>query len=161
MGSLLMTMCDLIVIAEDARVGNARIVMGAGMMGPRYAWAIGLRRAKWLDLLPGWRITGKEAAEWGWANLAVPAEQLDDEVRALAEQLAVVPRTHLMFRKVSLNRVWEHMGFRSSVAAGIDFDTLAHKSKAGLEMEDLVGTEGFIRLGSERYTRYPARHNRA
>jgi enoyl-CoA hydratase len=161
LGSLLMTMCDLVVIAEDARVGNARITMGAGMIGTKYAWAVGLRRAKWLDLLPGWRITGKEAVEWGWANLAVPAEDLDDEVAALAEQLAKVPLTHLMFRKVSLNRVWEEMGFRNSIAAGIDFDPLAHKSTEGLEMENRVGRDGFINVGREMYTSYPARHDRA
>jgi enoyl-CoA hydratase len=161
LGSLLMTMCDLVVIAEDARVGNARITMGAGMIGTKYAWAVGLRRAKWLDLLPGWRITGKEAVEWGWANFAVPAEDLDDEVAALAEQLAKVPLTHLMFRKVSLNRVWEEMGFRNSIAAGIDFDPLAHKSTEGLEMENRVGRDGFINVGREMYTSYPARHDRA
>jgi enoyl-CoA hydratase len=161
MGSLLMTMCDLVVIAEDARVGNARITMGAGMIGTKYAWAIGLRRAKWLDLLPGWRITGKEAVDWGWANIAVPAEDLDDEVAALAEQLAKVPLTHLMFRKVSLNRVWDEMGFRNSLAAGIDFDSLAHKSTEGLEMENRVASDGFINVGREMYTAYPARHGRA
>jgi enoyl-CoA hydratase len=161
MGSLLMTMCDLVVIAEDARVGNARITMGAGMIGTKYAWAIGLRRAKWLDLLPGWRITGKEAVDWGWANIAVPAEDLDDEVAALADQLAKVPLTHLMFRKVSLNRVWDEMGFRNSLAAGIDFDPLAHKSTEGLEMENRVGRDGFIKVGEEMYTAYPARHGRS
>jgi enoyl-CoA hydratase len=161
MGSLLMTMCDLVVIAEDARVGNARITMGAGMIGTKYAWAIGLRRAKWLDLLPGWRITGKEAVDWGWANIAVPAEDLDDEVAALADQLAKVPLTHLMFRKVSLNRVWDEMGFRNSLAAGIDFDSLAHKSTEGLEMEDRVASDGFINVGREMYTAYPARHGHA
>jgi enoyl-CoA hydratase len=161
MGSLLMTMCDLVVIAEDAQVGNARITMGAGMIGTKYAWAIGLRRAKWLDLLPGWRITGKEAVDWGWANIAVPAEDLDDEVAALADQLAKVPLTHLMFRKVSLNRVWDEMGFRNSLAAGIDFDPLAHKSTEGLEMENRVGRDGFIKVGEEMYTAYPARHGRS
>ena len=109
---------------------------GRGDDGTKYAWAVGLRRAKWLDLLPGWRITGTEAVEWGWANLAVPAEDLDDEVAALAAQLAKVPLTYLMFRKVSLNRVWEQMGFRNSLAAGIDFDPLAHKSDDGIEMEN-------------------------
>ena len=161
LGSLLMNACDLIVIANDARIGNARITMGAGFMGPKYVWAIGLRRAKWMDLLPGWRITGEEAVEWGWANLSVPESDLDDEVSALAHQLAKVPLTHLMFRKVSLNRVWEQMGYRVSIASGVDFDPLAHKSREGLAMEDRVGGQGFIQTGADSYTEYPARHNRA
>ena len=103
----------------------------------------------------------KEAVDWGWANIAVPAEDLDDEVAALADQLAKVPLTHLMFRKVSLNRVWDEMGFRNSLAAGIDFDPLAHKSTEGLEMEDRVASDGFINVGREMYTAYPARHGHA
>jgi hypothetical protein len=72
-----------------------------------------------------------------------------------------VPLTHLMFRKVSLNRVWDEMGFRNSLAAGIDFDPLAHKSTEGLEMENRVGRDGFIKVGEEMYTAYPARHGRS
>jgi enoyl-CoA hydratase len=161
MASILMSACDLVVVAEDARIGHARTVMGAGMEGPKYAWAIGLRRAKWLDLVPGWRITGKEAVDWGWANIAVPPDDLEDDVRALAAQVAVMPLTNLMFRKTSLNRVWEHMGYRSSVTAGSDFDPLAHKSDDGLRLEQQSGTDGFIELGARLCTDYPSRHGRA
>src|SRR6266851_794018 len=83
-GSLIMTACDLIVVAEDASIGHARNILGAGIIGPRYVWSVGLRRAKWLDLIPTWRLTGREAVEWGWANLAVPEERLEEEVAALA-----------------------------------------------------------------------------
>ncbi len=161
MGTMLMTVSDLVLAAEDAKFGNARIFMGAGMIGPRYVWGLGLRRAKWLDFLPGWRVTGKEAEQWGWINMALPADKLNDEVQALAEQLAMVPLTHLKFRKVSMNRVWEQWGFRHSVAAGIDFDPLAHKSNDGLQVENRVGAEGFIKLGGDLYTRFPARHGHA
>jgi enoyl-CoA hydratase len=160
-GALLMTMCDLVLVAEDAKIGNARIFMGAGMMGPRYVYAIGLRRAKWMDLLPGWRISGQEAVEWGWANLALPQERLEEETRALAAQLAIVPLTHLALRKVSLNRVWEQWGFKYSTQAGIDFDPLAHKSDAGMAQETNVGEQGFIRFGSQRYSTFPKRHDHA
>ena len=57
--------------------------------------------------------------------------------------------------------MWEQMGFRNSLTAGIDFDPLAHKSDDGIEMENRVGREGFINVGREMYTSYPARHGRA
>jgi enoyl-CoA hydratase len=159
LATVLMTMCDLIIIAEDARIGHAQTIMGAGMEGPKFLWAVGMRRAKWLDLLPGWKITGKEAVEWGWANLAVPAEELDEEVQALADQLCQTPLSHLMFRKASLNRVYEQLGFRSSLAATTDFDPLAHKSDDGIRLEDESAHVGFIEFGSITST-YPARHGR-
>jgi enoyl-CoA hydratase len=159
LAACLMTMCDLIVVAKDARIGNARTIMGAGMEGPKFLWAVGMRRAKWLDLLPGWRITGEEAVDWGWANLAVAAEDLDEEVTALADQLSQTPLSHLMFRKASLNRVYEQMGFRSSIAANTDFDPLAHKSDDGIELENRSARAGFIEFGKICST-YPARHDR-
>jgi enoyl-CoA hydratase len=160
LATVLMTMCDLIIIDEDARIGHAKTIMGAGMEGPKFLWAVGMRRAKWLDLLPGWRITGKEAVEWGWANMAVPAEELDEEVAALADQLCQTPLSHLMFRKASLNRVYEQLGFRSSLAATTDFDPLAHKSDDGIRLENESARAGFVNYGEITST-YPARHGRS
>jgi enoyl-CoA hydratase len=160
LATVLMTMCDLIIIDEDAKIGHAKTIMGAGMEGPKFLWAVGMRRAKWLDLLPGWRITGKEAVEWGWANLAVPADQLDEEVTALATQLTQTPLSHLMFRKASLNRVYEQLGFRSSLLATTDFDPLAHKSDDGIRLENESARAGFVNYGEITST-YPARHGRA
>jgi enoyl-CoA hydratase len=160
LGSVLMTVCDLVVVTHDARIGNARTLMGAGVEGPKFVWSVGLRRAKWLDFLPGWRITGDEAVEWGWANLAVDADEIDDEVNALAAQIAVMPLSHLMLRKASLNRVWEQLAFRSSVMAASDLDAVAHKSDDGVMMEAESASGGFIALGAELCREYPARHGR-
>jgi len=159
-GSLIMTACDLIVVAEDASIGHARNILGAGIIGPRYVWSVGLRRAKWLDLIPTWRLTGREAVDWGWANLAVPADRLEEEVAALAAHLAEIPLTHLMFRKASCNRVWEDIGFRSSLMSASDFDALAHMSKAGRVIEDGVGSEGYMKHAEARESGYAARHGR-
>lgn len=160
-GSLIITVCDLVVVAEDASIGNARNIMGAGLIGPKYVWAVGLRRAKWLDLVPTWRLSGREAVDWGLANLAVPEERLGAEVEALATHLAGIPLTHLMFRKASCNRVWEEMGFRSTVSSGPEFDALAHMSRHGREIEDAVGREGYIAYGEARDSGYAARHGRS
>ncbi len=160
-GSLIITVCDFVVVAEDASIGNARNIMGAGLIGPKYVWALGLRRAKWLDFVPTWRVSGREAVEWGWANVAVPEERLEEETAALASHLTGIPLTHLMLRKASCNRVWEQMGFRSTVASGPEFDALAHMSRHGREIEDAVGQEGYVAYGEARDSGYAARHGRS
>ena len=86
---------------------------------------------------------------------------MEEEVEALARHLAGIPLTHLMFRKASCNRVWEEMGFRSTVASGAEFDALAHMSRHGREIEDAVGREGYIAYGEARDSGYAARHGRA
>ena len=156
--TMLMTMCDLVVVSDDCKVGNAKITSGGGVIADRYVWAVGLRRAKWLEFLPGWRINGKEAVEWGWANIAVPAAKLDAEVQALAEQVAVAPLSHLMFKKMAMNRVWEQQGFRYSEMSATKINTLALKSKAGIDMEHRIGKEGFVKVGAEMHSTYPKRH---
>src|SRR5919206_1403528 len=86
-GFELMISCDFCIAADDARIGDFHIRRalfgGAGPIYrlPRY---IGLRKTKEL-LLTGKLLSGKEAAEWGIANVSAPAEQLD---QALAEFVA-------------------------------------------------------------------------
>ena len=157
MGFLMMNACDLIVVAEDTRMGNARMMMGGGMMGKKYVWLMGLRRAKWMDLLPGWRITGKEAVDWGIANLAVPADKLEEEVQALSHALASYPQYQLKIRKIADNRVWEEWGMRTSWQSGMEWDAMGHKSKGGYEQENKLSTLGF-KEAFGHYADYPKRH---
>lgn len=85
-GCQLLTACDLVVAAEDARMGipSARL----GIVIPfesieRVVLAVGPRRAAEL-LITGREVSGREAAGWGLATEAVPA----DRVAARAEELA-------------------------------------------------------------------------
>jgi enoyl-CoA hydratase len=159
-GSLIVTVCDFVIVADDLRIGNAGTVMGAGMIGPKYVWAVGLRRAKWLDLLPAWRLTGKEAVEWGWANVSVPESELEAETDALIKELSTLTRTHLMFRKASLNQMWDQMGFRSTLSAAQSFDPLAHFSAAGREIENNIGDNGYVATTAKTNAAYLERHGR-
>jgi 2-(1,2-epoxy-1,2-dihydrophenyl)acetyl-CoA isomerase len=59
---------------------------------------IGEVRARRMLLL-GERVSGTEAASWGLVDRAVPAERLDDEVQALADQLAAGPTVTLGLTK--------------------------------------------------------------
>jgi enoyl-CoA hydratase/carnithine racemase len=85
-GCQLLVACDLVVVAEDARIGvpSARL----GILIPfesieRLVLAVGPRRAAEL-LITGREVSGLEAAEWGLATEVVPA----DRVAARAEKLA-------------------------------------------------------------------------
>jgi 2-(1,2-epoxy-1,2-dihydrophenyl)acetyl-CoA isomerase len=59
---------------------------------------IGEVRARRMLLL-GERVSGAEAAIWGMVDRAVPAERLDDEVKALVDQLAAGPTVTLGLTK--------------------------------------------------------------
>lgn len=89
-GAEMATSADFLVMAEDAQMGFPEVSIGTyvgGGVTRRLPRLVGLRRATELLVL-GARFTGKEAADWGLAYRAVPAETLDTVVTELARQLA-------------------------------------------------------------------------
>ncbi len=87
-GAEIVCACDLVLVAEDARIGFPEI--GLACFPPGAAALLPLRvgearAAEWI--LTGRRVSGREAAEAGFAARAVPAERLDAESGALAGRL--------------------------------------------------------------------------
>jgi enoyl-CoA hydratase/carnithine racemase len=81
--------CDLIVAAEEAKLGDTHAKWGmwpAWGMSARLPRAVGLHRAKELSFTAA-MITGAEAERIGLVNRAVPAEDLDQAVRELADAI--------------------------------------------------------------------------
>ena len=77
-GSELATGCDLVYVAEDAKIGYPAVRFGVPDMH-FHAWFMGMRTAMEM-MLTGDSISGTEAARLGWANRAFPADELDAEV---------------------------------------------------------------------------------
>ena len=104
-GHELMLWCDLVVTADDAIFGQtgARVgacpTVGATQYLPRL---IGERRAKEMIFLCK-RYSGREAAEIGLANIAVPAADLLGRVEEVVAQIKGYSSQTLRATKVSLN----------------------------------------------------------
>lgn len=143
----LVSCCDLTVVAEDAAIGLPEIPMGGGYITPFWVPLVGVKRAKQMSFEPGSKISGQTASEWGWANFAVPPDQLEGEVRALALRIATVPSPILRMKKMSLNRVADVMGFRATAALGAETDALLHASAPVQELRASIrelGLKGAI-----------------
>lgn len=124
----LCTFCDMTVVAEDATIGWPSLPLGGGYISPLWVPLVGPKRAKQMSFVPGSRITGRTAADWGWANYAVPAAELEKEVRMLARSIARIPAPTLRMKKMAINRVADAMGFRNIVLMGAETDALLHYS---------------------------------
>ena len=87
-GCQLVATCDLAFAEEGASFGTPGMKIGLFCSTPMVAVsrAIGRKRALQL-LLTGERIDARTAADWGLINAAVPADQLDDHTRRVAEQI--------------------------------------------------------------------------
>lgn len=103
-GCELLVMCDLVVMAEAARLRFVHARMGlvpAWGGATRLIERIGAARAADL-LLTARAVEAEEAGRIGIASRVVPTGQAVEQALALAEQLATVPRTSLTAIKRSL-----------------------------------------------------------
>jgi enoyl-CoA hydratase/carnithine racemase len=88
-GCQLVASCDLVVAAEAAVFGTPGVRIGLFCSTPMVplSRAIGRKRALQM-LLTGEAISAERAADWGLVNEVVPAEQLEQRVGQLVEQIA-------------------------------------------------------------------------
>jgi enoyl-CoA hydratase len=106
-GFEMMMAADLVVAAEDAKIGDQHInvgLFGGGGCAYRLALLVGMRKAKEIVLM-GKRLSGKEAEQLGIVNLAVTAAKLDSAVAAMAAELAAKSPVALKLSKWYINRV--------------------------------------------------------
>lgn len=133
---------DITVIADDARIGEPGIPLGGGYVAPTWVPHVGGKRAKEMAFVPGNHIDGRTAAEWGWANASVPADQLRACVEALAERIAQIPLPILTMKKRSINRSLEAEGFLTAVNAIAESDAILHLEPSVLALRERIASEG-------------------
>ncbi len=107
----LMLHCDLLIASADCKMGHVEERLGQGGMtiSPIMILRCGLTRA--MDLcLTGRMITGEEAESYTLVNRAVKAETLEDEVRVLAEGLALHPKDGIAIGKATREMIYTTMG---------------------------------------------------
>lgn len=123
-GSELASACDLVYLADDAKIGYpvTRVLSPPDMQF--HPWMLGMRKAMELMLM-GDAMIGQEAVDAGFANRAFKAEELDQQVLAIAEKIAGVPSDLNQLNKRSVHRALEVMGARTAIRAGADLMALA------------------------------------
>src|SRR5262245_42301526 len=102
-GSDIALCCDLIVMAEDARIGYMPARVWGCPTTAMWVYRLGPEQAKRM-LLTGDTIDGREAARIGLVLKTVPAAELDAEVEKLAARMAGVPVNQLMMQKLMINQ---------------------------------------------------------
>jgi len=113
-GLMLACMCDLIVAADDAVFSNPVLRMtGAGVELLVEPWELGIRKAKEF-MWTGERIDAQEAWRLGLVNRVVPAADLVERTRELAERIALVPPATAQVVKDTINNTATLMGKEQS-----------------------------------------------
>lgn len=123
-GTELATACDLVYVADDARIGYPVVRSISPPDNQFYPWIVGLRRAMEL-MLTGDHMSGAEAVECGFANRCFAEAELEDAVLAIAERVAKTPSDLQQINKRAVHRQMDAMGIRAAIRAGTEMQQLA------------------------------------
>jgi enoyl-CoA hydratase len=141
-GIMLPLVADITLIADECVVGWPKLPMGGGFVAPMFARAVGPGRAKMMEFVAGSEISGTTAAQWGFAAEAVPAAELAERCTDLADKISKMSSELLHLKKSSINRVFDLSGFRETLAAGAEWDALAHEDPKVAKVRGWVRDEG-------------------
>ncbi len=135
-----MALCsDLLAVAADAKIGYPPARVWGSPTTALWASRVGPMRAKRL-LLTGDSLNGEQAAEWGLATEAAPAEELDERFEALLERVARLPINQLVMMKMLVNQSLYAQGLHQTQLLGTFFDGVARHTEEG---------HGFVRRAAE------------
>jgi enoyl-CoA hydratase len=141
-GSDIALCCDLVVMAEDAKIGYPPARVWGCPTTAMWIYRLGAERAKRM-LLTGDLVDGREAKAMGLVLDAVPEAQLEARVLALAQRIAAVPKNQLMMQKMMVNQAYENMGLASTQAFATLFDGITRHSPEGVWFREYAAKHGF------------------
>jgi enoyl-CoA hydratase/carnithine racemase len=141
-GSDIALCADLVVMADDARIGYMPARVWGCPTTAMWVYRLGAEKAKRM-LLTGDTIDGKTAKAWGLVYDAVPAAKLDAAVSTLAKRMAGVPKNQLMMQKLMINQAYENMGLASTQMIATLFDGITRHSPEGLWFKSYAEQNGF------------------
>jgi enoyl-CoA hydratase len=141
-GSDIALCCDIVVMAEDARIGYPPARVWGCPTTAMWVYRLGAEKAKRM-LLTGDLVDGREAKAMGLVLDAVPERELEGRVVALAQRMAGVPRNQLMMQKLLVNQAYENMGLAATQAFATLFDGITRHSPEGAWFRQYAAERGF------------------
>jgi enoyl-CoA hydratase len=148
-GSDIALCCDLVVMAEDAKIGYPPARVWGCPTTAMWAFRVGAEQAKRM-LLTGDLIDGVEAKRIGLVIDAVPEPDLDTRVDQLARRIASVPKNQLAMHKLMINNTMTSAGLASTQMLATLFDGVARHSPAGMAFKRRAEEVGFAQAVQER-----------
>ncbi len=141
--------CDLVLAAEDARIGFPPVrSMG---VPPTNMWLynVGPQWTKRL-LFTGDTLSGTEAREAGLVVATAPAKQLDGVVLELAQRIVLIGRDLLVANKRVVNTGIELMGRTQLQRFAALNDAIGHRAPEALAFSERIGEVGLRAAVKER-----------
>ena len=106
--------CDVTIAADDAVFGYPAVRWGGHTHRLTYPWHMPFKKAKGL-MLTGDRMDAIEAERVGMINKVVPRDRLEEETRAMAARMVMIPLSGLIVNKISMNYAFDSRGYQQAM----------------------------------------------
>ncbi|MBN8925412.1 MAG: enoyl-CoA hydratase [Rhodospirillales bacterium 69-11] len=140
-GTELAWFCDMVIAADDARIGFPPVRDLGTPPGSMWLYHCGPQWAKRL-LLTGDSLSGADAAKIGLALKSYPAGELEAEVMRLADRMGLVDPHLLSANKRLVNLGLELMGARTLQRIGAEIDARGHIAPMAREFRATMKEHG-------------------
>ena len=141
-GSDIALCCDMVVMAADARIGYPPARVWGCPTTAMWVYRLGAERAKRM-LFTGDLIDGREAKNMGLILDAVPKDELDAKVDALAQRMAGVPKNQLAMQKMMVNQALYSQGLEHTQMIATLFDGISRHTPEGMWFKEEAEARGF------------------
>lgn len=148
-GTDIALLCDMVIVADDATIGFPPARDLGALPNQMWLYHVGPQWAKRLALT-GDTITGREAAQIGFALKSVPADLLEAECTGLLDRMALIDPDLLAANKRSVNLGLELMGARTLQRLAAENDARAHLAPGTRVFKDNVKQSGLKAAVRER-----------
>lgn len=140
-GTELATICDFRIVAEDAQIGYPPVRAMTTMDMMWAPWHLPPAKAREFAYV-GDSFSGAEMARLGWANYAIPLDQLPEFTEQFARRMAHIDNEMLMYSKRAVNRQYETMGIFDGLRSGTEIQALSALRPAASEWGRRVREDG-------------------
>lgn len=140
---------DLLLIADDAKIGYPPARVWGSPTTSLWAYRLGAQAAKRL-LFTGDCLSGKEAVEAGLAIESHPESELEAAVDSLAARIAMLPLNQLQMMKLLVNQSLYSQGLHQTQIIGTVFDGITRHTPEGFAFQQRAAEAGFKQAVRER-----------
>lgn len=141
-GTDMALLSDLLVIADDAKIGYPPARVWGSPTTAVWAYRIGIEKAKRL-LFTGDCLNGVQAHEWGLACEHAPADQIDERAEALVARIARMPLNQLVMMKMLVNQTMLGAPMMATQTLGTVLDGITRHTDEGYAFQRRAMESGF------------------
>ena len=114
--------CDITIAAESCRFGAPEVRFGSGVVCLILPWIVGQKNAREMLLVGSDRIDAARAESMGLVNKVVPAEEVLNSAKAMAEEIALNDPLAVRLTKKAINMSAEVAGLRKALENALEID---------------------------------------